>query len=70
MLTFLIRLIADKEISAACIKFATRMKEELIEKHIVYNFMAHLASLFDYGLVTATAVHQSLSIVFSTHSSP
>ena len=63
------RLVADKEVSAACIKFATRMKAVLIEKHIVYNFMAHLASLFDYGLVTAAAVHQSLSIVLGTHNS-
>lgn len=63
------RLVADKEISAACIKFATRMKAELIEKHMVSNFMAHLASLFDYGLVNAAAIHQSMGIILGTHNS-
>ena len=60
------RLIAAKQIPAACLSFAHEKKEELIEKGIVQNFMTHLIALCDIGLINPTVLKDSMTAVYTT----
>ena len=57
------RLIADKQIPAACVKFAQVSREVLTEKDIVQNFMAHLINLCDFGLISPAVIRASMNII-------
>ena len=59
------RLIAAKQIPDACLSFAREKKEELIEKGIVQNFMTHLITLCDIGLINPTVLKNSMTVVYT-----
>ena len=63
------RLIAAKQIPTACLIFAREKKEQLIEKGIVQNFMTHLITLCDIGLINPTVLKDSMKTVYSTATS-
>ena len=60
------RLIATKQLPAACLMFACEKKEELIEKGIVQNFMTHLIALCDTGLINPAVLKDSMTAVYTT----
>ena len=64
-LSFMSRLIASKQVPAACLTFARQRKQELIEKGIVQNFMTHLITLCDVGLINPMVLKDSMAIVYS-----
>ena len=66
---FCCRLIAAKQLPAACLKFAKERREELIEKDIVQNFMTHLITLCDIGLINPTVLKDSMAVVYSSAAS-
>ena len=57
------RLIADKQIPNACIKFATEKQGELMEKGIGRNFMTHLIALCDFGLISPAIIRTCMGIM-------
>ena len=58
------RLIAEKQVPQACIKFSKENGKLFHEKGIVPNFMTHLISLFDIGLITPTTIKESMCVVY------
>ena len=59
------RLIADKQIPNACVKFATEKQGELLEKGIGRNFMTHLIALCDFGLISPAVIRTCMGLVLT-----
>jgi len=57
------RLIADKQIPTACVKFAQQKRAEILRKGISRNFMTHLIALCDFGLISPAVIRSSMNIV-------
>ena len=57
-------LIADKQVPIHCLKFAQEQRQTIKDKGIVHNFMAHLISLCDYGLIPPRVIGTSMAIIF------
>lgn len=55
------RIIADKQVPMACIKFARQRGALLREKGLVPNYMSHLVNLFDLGLVAPSILKEAVS---------
>jgi hypothetical protein len=47
---------AYRQIPAACIQFTKEKGSEIVQKNIVYSFLAHLTSLCDFGLITPSVI--------------
>lgn len=47
----------------ACLKFVTENGKEIIERALVPNFLSHLVSLFDYGLISPAIVKESMRVI-------
>ena len=61
-----IRILADKQVSSICILFAKQKKKELLEKHIVYNFISHVIYICDIGLIPTATLTEVVKVLFST----
>lgn len=59
------RIIAEKQMPLACIKFAKEKGKQMVQDGLVPNFMAHLVNLFDLGLITPTNLKESMGLVRS-----
>lgn len=59
-----IRIIAEKQVSLACLKFAQDLGVHLLERGLVSNFMAHLVNLFEFGFISPSILKESMNIVF------
>lgn len=57
------RIIAEKQVPQACLKFVTENGKEIIERALVPNFLSHLVSLFDYGLISPAIVKESMRVI-------
>lgn len=55
-LLFPYRMTAYKQIPAACLQFTQEKGEEIVQKKIVFSFLAHLIGLCDFGLVTPSDI--------------
>ena len=60
---------AYKQIPAACLKFTQEKGPEIIEKNIVYSFLAHLMSLCDFGLITPSVIKSCMDLVVGSRPS-
>lgn len=61
--SLLCRIIADKQIPLACIKFAEQRGQLLREKGLVPNFLSHMINLFDFGLVSPSTLREGMEAV-------
>ena len=59
----LLRLIADKQLPAMCLQFASSMRTHLTSDSISGMFLSHLVYLCDTGLVSPACVTQCMDIV-------
>ncbi|XP_055372011.1 polycomb protein Su(z)12, partial [Condylostylus longicornis] len=61
--------VGDCQLSIACDMFLESKGKEIIRKNLFRNFLLHLTSLFDYGLISPECVHkciQKLQSMLST----
>lgn len=52
--------VGDCQLALACDMFIQEHGEEIIEKNLYRNFLAHMASLYDFGLVSPETVHKNI----------
>ena len=57
------RMIADKHIPTACVKFAEEKGSEILQKNHVNSFLAHLVSLCQFGLISLPVMKTSMDIL-------
>lgn len=50
----------DCQVPLACTKFLEKKGKELLDKNLYRNFVVHMCSLFDYGLVSPVALYQTM----------
>ncbi|XP_034249349.1 polycomb protein suz12-A isoform X2 [Thrips palmi] len=50
--------VGDCQVPTACTKFLEKKGKELLDKNLYRNFIVHMCSLFDYGLVSPVALYQ------------
>ena len=61
LVLFFQRVIAEKQIPRACLKFAAESAEKIAAKGLVHNFLAHLVSLCDFGLISPGVIAASMA---------
>lgn len=52
--------VGDCQLPIACDMFVTAKGKEIIEKNLFRNFVLHLCSLFDYGLISPEIIYKSI----------
>lgn len=57
---FLQRFVGDCQISLACDLFLAEKGQELLEKKLFRNYMVHLNSLFNYGLISPRNMEKNM----------
>ena len=60
------RLIAEKQVPTASLLFAKKYREKLIEERIDRNYLSHLTSLYDFGLIPSTTIKQCMSAIYDS----
>lgn len=51
--------VGDCQLPIACAMFITAKGKEIIEKNLYRNFVLHLCSLFDYGLISPDIINSA-----------
>lgn len=52
--------VGDCQVPIACSKFLEKKGKDLLDKNLYRNFIVHMCSLFDYGLVSPVALYQTV----------
>ncbi|KAJ1529653.1 hypothetical protein ONE63_006416 [Megalurothrips usitatus] len=52
--------VGDCQVPLACSKFLEKKGKELLDKNLYRNFVVHMCSLFDYGLISPVAFYQTI----------
>ena len=54
------RFVGDCQIALACSKFVDNYGQEIINRNLYRNFILHLNNLFDFGVLSATAMRTTI----------
>lgn len=54
------RFVGDCQISLACDLFLVEKGKELFEKKLFRNYVVHLNSLFNYGLISPSTIDENI----------
>ncbi|KAK3928737.1 Polycomb protein Su(z)12 [Frankliniella fusca] len=52
--------VGDCQVPLACSKFLEKKGKELLDKNLYRNFVIHMCSLFDYGLVSPVVLYKTM----------
>ncbi|XP_026274785.1 polycomb protein suz12-A isoform X1 [Frankliniella occidentalis] len=52
--------VGDCQVPLACAKFLEKKGKELLDKNLYRNFIIHMCSLFDYGLVSPVVLYKTI----------
>uniref|UniRef100_T1JJ78 Prokaryotic-type class I peptide chain release factors domain-containing protein n=1 Tax=Strigamia maritima TaxID=126957 RepID=T1JJ78_STRMM len=52
--------VGDCQISLACSMFVQNHGREVIERNLYKNFILHMSSLYDFGLITGVVIYQTI----------
>ena len=65
-IVFFTRLLADQQVSEACLEFVSHYKKTLVEKNLIKNFLQHLVNLQEFQLISPSILHQASSILLQS----
>lgn len=60
---------AYKQIPGACLQFTQERGSEIIQKKIVYSFLAHLIGLSDFGLISPSVIKSCMDTLHGLQAS-